>query len=37
MKLIDYKNEESIDNFAESFVEDRYKRTKLNSKIFNIL
>ncbi|KAL2725655.1 uncharacterized protein V1478_008328 [Vespula squamosa] len=30
MKAIDYKNEESIDNFAESFVEDRYRRTKLN-------
>ncbi|XP_046824100.1 uncharacterized protein LOC124426448 [Vespa crabro] len=30
MKAMDYKNEESIDNFADSFVEDRYKRIKLN-------
>ncbi|KAL2746620.1 uncharacterized protein V1477_004990 [Vespula maculifrons] len=30
MKAMDYKNEESIDNFADSFIEDRYKRTKLN-------
>ncbi|XP_047370713.1 uncharacterized protein LOC124957659 isoform X3 [Vespa velutina] len=37
MKAMDYKNEESIDNFADSFVEDRYKRIKLNSKTFNII
>lgn len=37
MKTMDYKNEESIDNFVDSFVEDRYKRTKLNSKTFNII